>query len=157
MEPGIESVRIAEAGQVSPRMDESFLDRILGSRSITQNEHCDPEEAVSGRDREGLKGLVIATPRRFHDIALHRLLQRLRDRMVPLSPYDGRRITSVQEWREKSGPVHQLDAPRHQGSGCRAEHASEAVGARLVEEVVAVRVLGVCAAVVDGRACGHIG
>ena len=48
MQPRIEAVGIAQSREVSPCMDERFLDRILGPRSITKNQHCDPEETIAG-------------------------------------------------------------------------------------------------------------
>ena len=79
-EPRLEPIRIAQSGQLSPCMDERLLDGVLGSLPVAQDEAGDGKEAVAGGHREGLEGLVIAALRRFHDIALHRLLHRLRDR-----------------------------------------------------------------------------
>ena len=62
-------------------MDERFLDGILGSLPVPQDERCDREEAVASGHREGFEGLVIAVPSRFHDIALHRLLHRQPDQL----------------------------------------------------------------------------
>jgi hypothetical protein len=78
-------------------MDEGFLDGIFSPVTIAADERRDREEAVSSGHRESLEGFVIAAPRRFDDIALHRLLRRLRYRLVALSPYDGLQDVIVQE------------------------------------------------------------
>jgi hypothetical protein len=77
-EPGIEPVRVTESRQLSPCMDEGFLDGVLGALPVAEDEARDGEEAVARRDRERLEGLVIAATCRFHDISLHRLLRLLR-------------------------------------------------------------------------------
>ena len=88
-EPRLEAVRVAQPGQLSPGMDERFLDSILGPLPIAEDEAGDRVEAVAGSHRKGLEGLVIATLRRFHDIALHRLLHRLRYRRSRYHPTTG--------------------------------------------------------------------
>jgi hypothetical protein len=75
-------------------MDERFLDGVFCPLPVMQDEACDRVKAIAGGCREDLEGLVITASRRFHDIALHRLLHRLRDRMAALSPYDGQRVTN---------------------------------------------------------------
>ena len=89
MEPRIEPIWIPQSGQLSPCVDERFLDGVLGPLPVPQDEGRDRKEAVASCHRESLEGLVIAAPRRFHDIALHRLLHRRQNRSVLLSPYDG--------------------------------------------------------------------
>jgi hypothetical protein len=104
-------------------MDERLLDGILGPVPITEDEARDGVQAVAGRNRERLEGLVITAPRRFHDITLHRLLHRLRDRLAahhPTTGVDGRivqerlpdRPAAVDILEEKlAGPPQTCEAP----------------------------------------------
>ena len=83
MEPRIEPIGIAQSRELSPCVNERFLDGVLGPLPVPQDEGRDREETVAGSHRESLEGLVITAPHRFHDIALHRLLHRRQDRLGP--------------------------------------------------------------------------
>jgi hypothetical protein len=71
VEPGVETIQVAETAKLPPCMHEGFLDCVLGLLAITQDEERDREETVANAGREDLEGLVIAVSRRFHDISLH--------------------------------------------------------------------------------------
>ena len=103
-------------------MDERLLDGVLGSLPVSQDEAGDGKEAVSSGHRDGLEGLVISAPRRFHDIALHRLLHRLRDHPVALHPTTERTVLTVQ----KSAPKH----PEHHHGPVGGDPARAASAAR---------------------------
>ena len=96
-EPRVEPIQVPKARQLSPRVEEGILDGVFRTLPVPKDEGRDREEAVACGRRESLEGLEIAALRRFHDIALHRLLHRLRDRTVALSPYDAGQARTVQE------------------------------------------------------------
>src|SRR4029079_18427043 len=88
-----------QARKVPPRMDQCFLDGVLGPLSIPKDQVRDRIESVTGGCREDLKGLVIATPCRLNDLALHGLLHQLRD-------LGGRAITLRRPAASKRSRIH---------------------------------------------------
>ena len=70
-------------------MDERFLDRVLRTIPVAQDEPRDREQPVSRGRREDLEGLVIAAPCLFHEIALHRISTG-RAAEAALTDYDAR-------------------------------------------------------------------
>ena len=70
MEPGVESVGIAETRQVAPRSDECLLDRVARELRV-------PEDQAGGRvqprevdvDERG-EGVMLAPPRSFDESSL---------------------------------------------------------------------------------------
>jgi hypothetical protein len=96
-EPGIEAVDVAKPRQLSPCVDERFLDGVLGPLPIAKDQAGDRVQTVTRGGRKDLEGVVIAVSCRFHDRSLHRPLRWLRDRVAALSPYDASRLGTVQE------------------------------------------------------------
>ena len=71
VEPGVESIRIAEVGQVAPGDDEGVLQGILGSIDVTQDPLGKDEETTEARlDQLGIR-LAVPVPRRLDQIAIH--------------------------------------------------------------------------------------
>ncbi|MEA2547850.1 MAG: succinyl-CoA synthetase beta subunit, partial [Chloroflexota bacterium] len=80
MEPGVEALRAAQGGQVAPGPDECLLDGVLGLFGITQDEpggRVEPEDRGSCKQGEGV---MIASPRSFHEFLLHVAPRRRRGR-----------------------------------------------------------------------------
>ena len=88
MQPGIEPLGIAQAGQLSPGLDEGFLDCVLGQLDVAEHEAGNPEETVAGGDREDLEGLVITAPGRLHESSRHLGSSAATD-VAACEPYDG--------------------------------------------------------------------
>jgi hypothetical protein len=72
MQPGIESVRIAESTQVTPGDHQRILEGILGSIDVPQDPMRDREEPVATRMDQVHEGLLVAALRRLDEIAIHR-------------------------------------------------------------------------------------
>src|SRR5262245_61077767 len=71
VQPGVESIRVAQRAQIAPRPYERLLDRVLGLVGIVQDQ---PSGAIQPRDRGGRKrgkGVMIAPPRPLHELSLH--------------------------------------------------------------------------------------
>jgi len=96
-EPGIKPIDVAKSWELSPCMDERFLDGVLGPLSVPKDQAGDRIETVTRRGREDLEGIVIAVSCRFHDRSLHRLLRGVHDLVAALSPYDAVSARTVQE------------------------------------------------------------
>ena len=88
MQPGIEPIGIAQAGQLSPGLDEGFLDCVLGQLDVAEHEAGDPKETVAGGAREDLEGLVITAPGRLHESSRHPRTSAATD-VAACEPYDG--------------------------------------------------------------------
>jgi hypothetical protein len=70
VQPGVESVRIAEPGQVAPRPDVRFLHGITSEVVIAKDE---PGHRLESRDRtaqEHGEGVVVASPRSLDEFSL---------------------------------------------------------------------------------------
>ena len=68
VEPGVEPVRAAQRGQVTPGPDERLLDGVLGLVGIAQDE---PGGGIQSEDRGACQrgeGVMIALPRSLHEI-----------------------------------------------------------------------------------------
>ena len=87
-QPGVEALRIAEARQVAPGMDECLLHGILGHVTVSEDQACDREEAVGGVDRERLEGAVITALGRLDEASIHPGPSGRRPTWSP-EPYDG--------------------------------------------------------------------
>ena len=73
MEPGVESVRIAEPGQVTPGDHQRFLHGILGPIDVAEDPLGERVEAVAtDADQVGVR-LPVTVPCRLDEIAIHRL------------------------------------------------------------------------------------
>src|SRR6185295_8866680 len=70
-DPGVESIGIPKPRQVSPGLDESILDGVLGQIGIPQDQPGDGIEARERRGGEIREGLAIAALGSFHQLALH--------------------------------------------------------------------------------------
>jgi hypothetical protein len=88
VQPGVEPIGIAQAGQLSPGLDEGFLDGVLGKWEVAEHEARDPEEAVSGRDREDLEGLVVTALGRLDECSRHPGSSAT-THLAACEPYDG--------------------------------------------------------------------
>ena len=96
MHPGVEPIRLAKAGQLAPRVHEGVLHGVFRVLAIAEDEERNPVETVADGRRKGLKGLVLSVPRRFHDIAPHRLLLDCVADLAALAPYDAACTPNVQ-------------------------------------------------------------
>jgi hypothetical protein len=67
MDPGLETIRIAETGQVPPRSDHRLLDGIPGQLRIPEDEPGGPAESPDQRAGERGKGVMIAPLRALHE------------------------------------------------------------------------------------------
>ena len=72
LEPGIESVRIAEAAQVTPGDHQRVLQRVLGPIDIAEDPLGDREESVASNADQIDVRRPIPIPRRINEIAIHR-------------------------------------------------------------------------------------
>jgi len=91
MEPRVESVRIAEAPQVTPCDHQRFLQGILGPIGVAEDPLRERVEAVAtNADQVGV-GLPVTVPCRLDEIAIHGSVPRLRPAGAPVrSLWDGR-------------------------------------------------------------------
>ena len=70
-QPGVESVRVAQRGQITPGTDERILDGVR--RAIRIPEH-EPGGRVEAGDRGACQlgeGVMIAPPRSLHEVSRH--------------------------------------------------------------------------------------
>lgn len=65
MQPRIESIRVVQPGQVSPRVDEGVLDRVVGEFLIPKNEAGGGVEPGNGEVDEDREGIMVAFARPF--------------------------------------------------------------------------------------------
>jgi hypothetical protein len=71
VKPGIEAIGIAQGGQVPPASDERFLDGVLRTVGVPQDQ---PSRGVKPTDRgacQQRKGVMIAFPCSLHEVSLH--------------------------------------------------------------------------------------
>jgi hypothetical protein len=71
MDPGIESVRIAEVPQVTPGDHQCVLQGILGPIDIPEDALRDREEPVTARLHQIDECRLVATLRRLDEVAVH--------------------------------------------------------------------------------------
>ena len=87
MEPGVEAVRIAESGQVTPGDHQRFLHGILGPIDVAEDPVGEREEAVAtNADQVGIC-LPVPLPCGLDEISVHRLLPRWRPAGAPSGHY----------------------------------------------------------------------
>jgi hypothetical protein len=79
VQPGVEPLGIAEAGQVAPGMDKRLLHGILRGMDVTEDQPSDRKESVTRGTCERLEGVVIATLCRLDLCSSHRRIL-VRDR-----------------------------------------------------------------------------
>ncbi len=70
VEPGLEAIGIAEAGQVPPRGEEAFLDRVSGELVVPKDEAGRGIQAPDERDGKVGKGVMIASPSPLDELSL---------------------------------------------------------------------------------------
>ena len=70
MEPGVESVGIAKLREIPPRPDEAFLDRVACELRVPEDEAGGLVQPHDGRAGELGEGVMIASPRPFHEPSL---------------------------------------------------------------------------------------
>lgn len=70
MEPTVETIRIAQSGQVSPCPDERFLDCVAGELPIPKDQPCGCVQSSDTRVNELGKGVMIASPGPLHECSL---------------------------------------------------------------------------------------
>ena len=78
-QPGVEAIRVAQRGQITPGTDEGVLDRVRRPIRIPDHE---PGGRVEPGDRGACQlgeGVMIALPRSLHEVSLHDALWRRRD------------------------------------------------------------------------------
>ena len=74
MEPRVEPIGVAQRGQLSPYLDEGYLDRVLGEARVTQDPMGDEDAAVADLTDQGAEGLFVALSCLVHDRSQHRCL-----------------------------------------------------------------------------------
>ena len=87
MQPGIEPLRIAQRGQITPGPDERVLHGVLGLFDVPEHE---PGGAIQPGDRGACQlgeGVMIALPRSLHEVSLHHAPRRWHDRTAVLDEY----------------------------------------------------------------------
>jgi hypothetical protein len=73
MEPGIEPVRVAKAGKVTPGGHERVLERVLRPIDVAEDSLCEREQAVAPNPDQVGVGLTVSVSRRLDEIAVHRV------------------------------------------------------------------------------------
>ena len=81
-QPGFEAVRIAESGQVAPRMDERFLGGVIRAGFVPQDEPGDGKEPTDRAARQLRERIPIACHGPFHEIPMHRASRSVCDIVV---------------------------------------------------------------------------
>ena len=80
VEPGVESIRVAKRGQITPGLEERVLHGILGLLVVPEDQ---PGGGIQAGDRGACQrgeGVMIAMPRALHEISLHPTPRVRRDR-----------------------------------------------------------------------------
>ena len=72
MDPGVESVRIAEARKVTPGDHQRVLKGVLGPIDIPYDPMCDCEEPIPARVDQVHEGHLVTSLGRLDEIAIHR-------------------------------------------------------------------------------------
>ena len=62
MEPGVETIRVAQAGQIAPGSDERLLDRVARELRVPEDEASRSVQPRAGRASKHRKGVMIASP-----------------------------------------------------------------------------------------------
>jgi hypothetical protein len=109
VDPGVESIRIAEARKATPGDHQRVLQGIVGSIDIPEDPMRDREEPITTRMDQVHEGILVTTLRRLDEIAIHRRSVVLtsvgdvfhRDRGMVASP----RWNSVRPVRRHGRPV----------------------------------------------------
>src|SRR3954447_12804898 len=126
VEPGVEARRVPEGWQVSPGPDERLLDGVLGLIGVAEDE---PGGSVQPEDRGSCKrgeGVMIASPRSFHELLLH-----VAPRRRPGRP------TALGEYGEATMTHRSIQGPR---ARWRATIRSSPIRSRLAQELPVVKI-----------------
>ncbi len=73
LEPGVEPLRIAEAGQLAPGDHQRLLHRVLGEADVAEDAARDPEEQVAPRPGQDGERLPVPALGLLHEVAIHSL------------------------------------------------------------------------------------
>jgi len=71
VEPGVESIGVAECRKIAPRAHERVLDRVLRLFRIAKDQPGSSIESGADRGRDGREGVMIASLRPLHEVSLH--------------------------------------------------------------------------------------
>src|SRR4029079_10297212 len=99
VEPGVETVGIAQRGQITPGPDERVLHGVPGPFEVPEDE---PRGRVQPGDRGACQlgeGVMIAVPRSLHEVSLHLAPRRWRDRSATLREYGETRSPNRSDFR----------------------------------------------------------
>lgn len=103
MQPGVESLGIAEPGQISPGLEEHLLDRVLREVAIAEDQSGDrlqPRAGSAGKQREGV---MIAPPRSLDELPLVHGHPLGATRLVALNGNDGERDEIIPDSAVRAG------------------------------------------------------
>jgi hypothetical protein len=70
LEPGVEAVRIAEVGQLSPGDHQRLLHSVLGPSDVSQDPLGDRHEPVTVRSGQDGKGLPVSVLRQLDEVSI---------------------------------------------------------------------------------------
>jgi len=101
--PCIESLRVTQARQFTPGVDECLLHGILREMGVAEDQPGDREEPVRGTDRERFERVVITALGRLDEASIHSGTSGRRPIWSP-EPYDAAICGRVQEWVTKIWP-----------------------------------------------------
>ena len=104
MEPGIEAERVAQPWQLSPTLDERFLDRVLGEVGISQDEARDGIEPIKAVDNDQVERVAVAAGRPLDDLDRWHSVRRLR----AYRPARFSRLTFLEVHGFKVGPQSEV-------------------------------------------------
>ena len=60
MEPRLEPIEVTQRGELTPDLDESDLDRVLGEVGVAQDPMGDEDAAIADLTNQGGEGLFVA-------------------------------------------------------------------------------------------------
>ncbi len=71
MEPGVESLDVAQAWQAAPGVDQGILGRILRKVGVTKDESGDGVQPIDGACGQDAEGLAVSVSCPVHELRLH--------------------------------------------------------------------------------------
>ena len=89
VDPGIESIEVAQSGDIAPREDEGVLDGILSPFRAAENDASDSVQPTDRRRRQRREGVMITFPSQGYEISLHAGRRVRRDALFALSTCTG--------------------------------------------------------------------
>src|SRR6266545_2727075 len=93
--PRLPAVRVAQTGQIAPRLQECLLRRVTSDLGIARDAVCHPVEAVDRTSRERGERIAIALGRSLDECPLHRPIPTSGGSVPPLTEYGRRRPQNV--------------------------------------------------------------